>query len=195
MKKIILLSIIVLLSGCVTCDLIGQIPPQYVYCGNDCQGVLPDYRSLVTATDNCGPVTLTQTPEAGYVLGYPGVVVNVRIRATDNSKNYKQVRFDVILLDTIPPVIDSTQLMVDSEMDRIQYLYDKADLAIKQKMDYFDATFPYERFRIVRDDVDSTYYKQMMFISIPTAHALTGQGNRFWQWQNPGDTIIIMNHY
>ena len=194
MRKILLLISLVLLGSC-SC-LLSQVPPQYVYITDStCMAPLPDYRTKVTASDNCGPVTLTQDPEPGFILGYPGARVEVKIRATDNSKNYKQVRFDVILLDTIPPVIDSTQLMVDSEMDRIQYLYDKADLAIKQKMDYFDATFPYERFRIVRDDVDSTYYKQMMFISVPTAHALTGQGNRFWQWQNPGDTIIIYNHY
>ena len=127
MKKIILLSIIVLLSSCGC--LLSQIPPQYIYCGNDCQGILPDYRNKVTATDNCGPVTLTQTPEAGYILGYPGLTVKVTIRATDNSKNYKQIKFDVTLLDTIPPVIDSTGLLVDTEMDRIEYLYNKAAIS------------------------------------------------------------------
>jgi len=156
---------------------------------------LPDYRTKVTASDNCGPVTLTQDPEPGFILGYPGARVEVKIRATDNSKNYKQIKFYVTLLDTIPPIIDSTLLTVDTEMDRIEELYNKADLAVLNKMEEFDATFPYEQFGIVKDDVDSTFYKKMMFISVPTAHAITGKGNRFWQWQNPGDTIIIYNHY
>lgn len=196
MKKIIPLLTVLLLSSCVTCNItLGQIPPQYVYCGDDCQGVLPDYRSKVIATDNCGTVTLTQTPEAGYILGYPGLSVRVTIRATDNSKNYKQVKFDVMLLDTIPPVIDSTQLMVDNEMDRIEYLYNKADIALAQKMDEFDATFPYHLYGLNKDAIDSTYYKQIMIISVAAGHAVTGYGHRLWQWQNPGDTLIIGGIY
>ena len=194
MRKILLLISLVLLGSC-SC-LLSQVPPQYVYITDStCMAPLPDYRTKVTASDNCGPVTLTQDPEPGFILGYPGARVEVKIRATDNSKNYKQIKFYVTLLDTIPPIIDSTLLTVDTEMERIEYLYNKADLAVLNKMEEFDATFPYEQFGIVKDDVDSTFYKKMMFISVPTAHAITGKGNRFWQWQNPGDTIIIYNHY
>ena len=196
MKKIIPLLIVLLLSSCVTCNLtMGQIPPQYVYCGDDCQGILPDYRTRITATDNCGPVTITQTPEAGYILGYPGLTITVTIKAQDNSKNFKQVKFPVTLLDTIPPVIDSTGLMADSEMDRIEYLYNKADIALAQKMDEFDATFPYHLYGLNIDDIDSTYYKKIMIISVAAGHAVTGYGHRLWQWENPGDTLIIGGIY
>lgn len=194
MKKLLLLCSIVLLGSC-SC-LLSQIPPQYLYISDStCMAPLPDYRTKVPASDNCGPVTITQDPEPGFILGYPGARIEVKIRATDNSKNFKQIKFYVTLLDTIPPTIDSTLLLVDTEMDRIEELYNKADLAILTKMEEFDATFPYEKFGIVKNDVDSTFYKKMMFISVPTAHAVTGLGNRFWQWQNPGDTIIIYNHY
>ena len=194
MRKILLLISLVLLGSC-SC-LLSQVPPQYVYITDStCMAPLPDYRPLAPAKDNCGVPVVTQDPEPGFILGYPGARVEVKIRATDNSKNYKQMKFFVTLLDTIPPTIDSTLLTVDTEMDRIEELYNKADLAVLTKMEEFDAIFPYERYGIVRDDVDSTFYKKMMFISVPTAQAVTGKGNRFWQWQNPGDTIIIYNHY
>ena len=195
MKKIIPLLIALLLSACTCNFTIAQIPPQYVYCGDNCQGVLPDYKAKVTATDNCGTVTITQTPDPGYILGYPGLTITVTIKATDNSKNFKQVKFPVTLLDTIPPVIDSTQLMVDSEMDRIEYLYNKADIALAQKMDEFDATFPYHLYGLDAADLDSTYYKQIMVISVAAGHAVTGYGHRLWQWQNPGDTLVIGGIY
>lgn len=169
----------------------GQIPPQYVYVDSNCQAVIPDYRPLVKASDNCGTVNLIQTPEAGYILGFTGLSREVVIRAVDASNNYAQVKFTVIAIDTIPPVIDSTSLMVDSEMDRIEYLYNKADIAVARKMQEFDELFPYEDYGIIKDDVDSTYFKKMMFISVGAGHAITGYGHRFWQWQNPGDTIII----
>lgn len=193
MKKIILLSIIVLLSSCGC--LLSQIPPQYIYCGEDCQGVLPDYRNKITATDNCGIVTLVQEPEAGYIIGVAGLPITVRIKAIDNSKNYKQIKFTVTLLDTIPPVIDSTGLLVDNEIERIEYLYNKADIALANKMDEFDALFPYHLYGIDKDAIDSTYYKQIMVISVAAGHAVTGFGHRLWQWQNPGDTLIIGGIY
>ena len=195
MKKIIPLLIALLLSSCVCNLTLGQIPPQYVYCGDDCQGVLPDYRDKVGATDNCGTPIKTQTPEPGYILGYPGLTITVTIRATDNSKNFKQIKFPVTLLDTIPPVIDSTLLMVDTEMDRIENLYNKADIALAQKMDEFDAAFPYHLYGLSADDLDSTYYKQIMVISVAAGHAITGYGHRLWQWQNPGDTLVIGGIY
>lgn len=188
MKKIFLLSIIVLLSSC-SC-LLSQIPPQYLYCDEDCQVPLPDYRTLVKATDNCGIVTITQSPAAGFIMGFPGASIEVRIRAEDNSKNFKQVRFNVTLLDTIPPVIDTTLLMVDNEIERIDRLYDVADLAVYNKMKEFDATFPYEQFGLIADDQDSTYFKERLIIYSDPGKAVTGIGHRFWTFQN-SDTLIF----
>jgi peptidoglycan LD-endopeptidase CwlK len=39
-------------------------------------------------------------------------------------------------------------------------------------------------------DMDSTYYKQIMVISVAAGHAVTGYGHRFWTFQN-NDTIIF----
>ena len=188
MKKIFFLAAIVLLSGCGC--MLSQIPPQYLYCDEDCQVPLPDYRDKVPATDNCGIVTKIQTPEAGFIMGFPGARITVTIRAQDNSKNFKQVKFDVTLLDTIPPVIDSTLLMVDSEMDRIDRLYDVADLAVYLKMKEFDETFPYEDFGLLANDQDSTYFKERLIIYSDPGKAVTGIGHRFWTFQN-NDTLIF----
>jgi len=66
---------------------------------------------------------------------------------------------------------------------------------LAQKMDEFDAAFPYHLYGLNKDDIDSTYYKQIMLISVAPGHAVTGLGHRLWQWENPGDTIIIGGIY
>ena len=188
MKKVILFLTVVLLNGCGC--ILSQIPPQYLYCDADCQVPLPDYRSKVTATDNCGIVTVTQTPGAGFIMGFPGASIEVRIRAEDNSKNFKQVKFMVTLIDTIAPVIDSILLMVDTEMERIDRLYDVADLAVYLKMKEFDTAFPYEDFGLIANDQDSTYFKSRLIIYSDPGKAVTGWGHRFWTFQN-NDTLIF----
>ena len=66
MKKILFLLSTILLSSC-TC-MLSQIPAQYIYVGENCEAVLPDYLTKVTATDNCSLASLIQIPEAGTVL-------------------------------------------------------------------------------------------------------------------------------
>lgn len=66
MKKLLFLLSIVLLSSC-TC-LLSQIPPQYIYINENCEAVLPDYLTKVTATDNCNLASLIQIPEGGSIL-------------------------------------------------------------------------------------------------------------------------------
>lgn len=190
MRKIILFLTVVLLSSC-TCVL-SQIPPQYIYITDStCMEPIPDYRPLVVATDNCGPVTLVQSPEAGYILGFPGASKEVSIRAYDGSNNYAEIKFLVTLVDTIPPVIHvfDTIMLVDQEMERIGRLYDQADLAVAKKMQEFDDNFPYEELGIPKRD--SIYHKQTMIISVAPALAMTGKGYRFWHWGAVGDTIVI----
>lgn len=187
MKYLLLISLVLFNScGC----MLSQIPPQYLYCDEDCQVPLPDYRDKIKATDNCGIVNISQTPSAGFIMGFPGASIEVKIRAEDNSKNFKQVKFKVTLLDTIPPVIDTTLLMIDTEIERIDRLYDIADLAVYNKMKEFDETFPYEQFGLIADDQDSTYFKDRLIIYSDPGKAVTGIGHRFWTFQN-NDTLIF----
>lgn len=198
MKKLIPLLTALLLSSCIPCNLmLAQIPPQYVYCDNNCNATLPDFRLRVVVKDNCGVESISQTPAPGTVL-VSDSPITVTIRATDRSKNFKQIKFIVSVLDTIAPTIDSTMLLSDTELDRIERLYNAAELAIYNKMKLFDATFPYERFGLMRDDHDSTYFKQTMITWSPKGYAVLGQtgyGHRYWTWENPGDTIHVVKNY
>jgi hypothetical protein len=198
MKKTFLLSAIVLLSSCITCNIsLSQIPPQYVYCDNNCNATLPDFRLKVVVRDNCGIESVSQLPAPGTVLSSDSPIT-VTIRATDRSKNFKQIKFIVSVLDTIAPTIDSTQLLVDTELDRIDRLYDQAELAIYNKMKLLDDTFPYEKFGLMKDDVDSTFFKQTMITWTPMGHAVVGDqgyGHRYWTWESPGDTIHVVKNY
>lgn len=206
--KGLLFMMTVLFMSC-SC-LLSQIPPQYLYCDENCQSILPDYRTEINGKkliirDNCGIESVNQTPAPGTVVSLNSPIT-VTIRAIDNSKNFKQVKFTVVALDTIPPTIDSTQFLTDTELNRIERLYNEAELAIYNKMQLFDETFPYERFGLIRDDHDSTYFKQTMITWSPKGYAVLGDqgyGHRYWTWESPGDTItrpdgsylVVKNYY
>ncbi|GGF21439.1 hypothetical protein GCM10011518_33290 [Flavobacterium limi] len=69
-----------------------------------CGSVLPDYRSLVTAADNCtASPTITQTPAAGSTFTSG---MTVTMRATDASGNFQTCSFIVdASADTTKPTI------------------------------------------------------------------------------------------
>ncbi|TDW52832.1 gliding motility-associated-like protein [Flavobacterium sp. 270] len=69
-----------------------------------CGALLPDYRNLISATDNCaGAVTITQNPVGGSAF-VPGMTVT--FTATDVSTNYSNCSFIVnAAVDNIKPVI------------------------------------------------------------------------------------------
>lgn len=102
MKKLLLI-LSVILSSC-SC-LISQPPAQVVYAGQGCEAFLPDYRPLMTFSDNCQIVDTIQTPQPGFQFTASNVITDVTIRAVDISGNWTEVSFTVTMLDTIPPVI------------------------------------------------------------------------------------------
>ena len=191
MKKILFLLLTVLLSSC-TC-MLAQIPPQYIYINENCQAVLPDYLTRVTASDNCVLAHLIQIPEAGTILTSENVVTDVQIRATDNTGNHTSINFNVILIDTIPPVLTvDTTLTADDSLygsgyDIIDALYTQADKIIADKLTYWDENFPYEKLGLPVQD--SSYFKEYLIVSTSPGYAITKQGGRIWSFWNPADTI------
>jgi hypothetical protein len=184
MKKLLLLSM-VLFSSC-TC-LLSQIPPQYVYVGENCEAVLPNYLSRVTATDNCVLSSLDQIPSAGTVLTSAMMVNKVVIKATDNTGNSSTVSFDVILIDTIPPVLTVDSTLITGDWEVLETLYNQADRIIADKLIVFDATFPYSKLGLSVSD--STYYKEYLISTATPGYAVTGIGGRVWQFWNPSDSV------
>ena len=191
MKKILFLLSTILLSSC-TC-MLSQIPAQYIYVGENCEAVLPDYLTKVTATDNCSLASLIQIPEAGTILTASMTVTDVEIRATDSQGNHTSVNFNVILIDTVPPVITvDTTLTADDTLygsgyDIIEALYNQADKIIADKLTFFDENFPYEKVGLPVQD--SSYFKEYLIVSTSPGYAVTKQGGRVWSFWNPADTI------
>ncbi|MBL4706596.1 MAG: HYR domain-containing protein, partial [Flavobacteriales bacterium] len=68
-----------------------------------CNLALPDYTGSSIAADNCGAVTVTQSPVAGTIVGVG--TTNVTLTATDGSANTANCNFDVIVTDGTNPTI------------------------------------------------------------------------------------------
>ena len=75
----------------------------------NCQAIVPDYTSDVTASDNCTAVDdliITQTPAAGTL--FSGQTNPVTLRVEDEAGNYVEVSFNVADEDNTGPEITST---------------------------------------------------------------------------------------
>jgi hypothetical protein len=125
MKKIIiLLSLVILIS----CNCISQLPNQFIYTGQSCTVLLPDYTKVVTVSDNCELISFIQTPLPGTILNRYNLQVNVILTAIDNSGNESESKFNVILLDTLSPVFhypDSMLVYSISTMSSIYLTFEK----------------------------------------------------------------------
>lgn len=103
MKKLLILSLI-LFTGCKC--ILSQIPPQTIYVDENCQGTIPDYTLVVTVSDNCPGVLLSQSPTAGTILDVNTPSADVVVTATDAFNNKTSITIPVILIDTIPPLLE-----------------------------------------------------------------------------------------
>ena len=70
-----------------------------------CNFTVPDYTGLTTATDNCGTVTVTQSPIAGTVISGHGTVQTITLTADDGNGNTDSTTFNVALVDITEPTI------------------------------------------------------------------------------------------
>ncbi|MFM7298984.1 MAG: SUMF1/EgtB/PvdO family nonheme iron enzyme, partial [Planctomycetota bacterium] len=68
-----------------------------------CQGVVPDFRPSVVASDNCTAVTLVQVPPPGTTV--PVGTTSIVLRARDASQNAVTCSCVLTVVDSIPPLI------------------------------------------------------------------------------------------
>ncbi|MDP1763203.1 MAG: HYR domain-containing protein, partial [Sediminibacterium sp.] len=97
---------------------VGDIIPPTITCpanqvlnlDANCNATLPDYRSLVTASDNCtasNALVITQSPAAGTVVSTKGVQI-ITFTVTDASNNSSTCTITVDKKDVTAPVITCT---------------------------------------------------------------------------------------
>ena len=191
MKKIILLFMVTLLASSCTC-LLSQIPPQYVMVGENCQAILPDYRSMVEITDNCGIKDTIQTPAPGYILDAANQSVEVRIRAVDVFDNWSEVSFMVTAKDETPPVITPTGDLLTDNWLKINNMYDRADQMLAEQEAFFDANFDWVAAGIPEDKRPTDQYgKKVLNILTSPGHAATGYGGRIFTFLSNNDSYIV----
>jgi len=98
-------------SSCTTTFTVNDTTPPMVTCPADssasadanCQAAVPNYAASATASDNCGPVTKTQSPAAGTLVGLGPHTVTVT--ATDGAGNSSSCTTTFTVNDTTPPMV------------------------------------------------------------------------------------------
>ena len=78
---------------------------QTVGTGTNCQGIVPDFRASVVASDNCSSVTIVQVPPPGTTV--PLGATSIVLRARDASDNAVTCSCVLTVVDTTGPVIST----------------------------------------------------------------------------------------
>ena len=93
---------------------------QTLLINDDCEAILPDYRTLATATNTCNsayPITIQQIPAAGTIISGIGTIDTISIIATDSQGNADTCTFKVYLIFDLPPLIVRTNVKVGERME------------------------------------------------------------------------------
>jgi len=192
MRSLLVFLGLVVLCGCTCQVAISQIPPQYLFVDDNCQAVLPDYRTMVTITDNCGIKDTLQTPAPGYVLDAVNQSVEVTIRATDLFGNFTEAKFMVTAKDDKAPVISPKPELLADNWHKINSIYDTADLMLAEQEQFFDAAFDWVAAGIPEDKrATGQYDKKVLSILASPGHAKTGYGSRVFLFQSNNDSYIV----
>ncbi len=115
MKRTALFLTAAILVAACTCSgqLIQQLPDQLYYANETCEYVVADYTQAIRVTDNCRVAYFYQWPESGTVIG-PDSITTVSIVAGDGTGNESTIRFNILVIDTLPPVFEIDTVLFNS---------------------------------------------------------------------------------
>jgi hypothetical protein len=88
---------------------------QTILVGAGCTALIPNYTFLVTATDNCGVPTLTQSPAPGSSISL-GATVSITVQATDASGNASLCVFNLTAVGPEMNVTGNALSIVDGDV-------------------------------------------------------------------------------
>jgi len=155
MRRLVVFLSIAVFMGC-TC--IGQLQTQYLYVDESCKAQLPDYLQIVSMDDNCSEVSLAQDPPAH---AYISVHTDVTITATDQAGNINASTFQVMLLDTIPPVLWFTDT-VAYNTDQIHDVYMTFAGWVVMNEELFKEEFNWEELGLDPEDPSIKCYRNII---------------------------------
>ncbi len=97
--------------GVCGCGVSDTTPPSITSCAPDqtvsadstCQAAVPDFTASVVATDDCNPLTITQSPLAGTLVGLGTTPIVITV--TDLANNSAQCSANLFVNDTTPPIV------------------------------------------------------------------------------------------
>ncbi|TVR86722.1 MAG: HYR domain-containing protein, partial [Saprospirales bacterium] len=99
----------------ITVDLIPPTvtcpsPNDTIYVDQNCDAVVPDYIMETSVMDNCSPPSVTQSPAPQNLLS--AGIHTVRIDIEDDGGNTDSCFVEVTVLDTIPPMVQCTTVVL-----------------------------------------------------------------------------------
>ncbi|HVM47826.1 MAG TPA: immunoglobulin domain-containing protein, partial [Candidatus Acidoferrum sp.] len=109
-------------GGPAVLSVVDTTPPTIISCasnsavsvGGNCVGVLPDLTEQVLAWDVSGPVTVTQSPAPGALLGLG--TTNLIFTVRDSSGNASTCTSSLSVADTTPPFVSACVLQVNLDL-------------------------------------------------------------------------------
>ena len=110
-------------GGPALLTVVDTTPPTILSCpsnrtlsvGANCNASLPDLTGEVVASDASGPVTVTQTPLPGTLLGLG--ITNVAFTVRDSSGNASSCASSLTVADTTPPFVQACVLELTLDFD------------------------------------------------------------------------------
>jgi len=105
----------------LTVDVVNNFAPeiecaddQYLELLNTCSAIVPDFSSKIQVSTQCGSelISITQEPAAGEEIDSDQVVL---ITAVDSEGNSSTCEFELKLIDTIAPVIECPENIVQTD--------------------------------------------------------------------------------
>lgn len=118
----------VILADNIGPDITGCPNDTIVYLDNNCEYVLADFRTLITAVDGCGGgVTMSQVPAPGGLYS-AGTQFTLTIVAADAANNQNTCAFQVTVADSTKPTIGCSPITILLDQSG-NYTLDADDIA------------------------------------------------------------------
>lgn len=82
--------------------------------GDSCEFIIPDYTTMVTTSDNCSTLSLTQNPPQGTIVNTGEATITI---TANDGTNITQCTFTLMVQDTIAPDANCQNITLELDLD------------------------------------------------------------------------------